>query len=488
MPSGLPEIKGSEWGGRSEKRGEGRVRGSQVNPMARKLFGTDGIRGVANVDPMTGELAMQLGRAIAHLFKETKGKHRIVVGKDTRLSGYMIETALASGICSMGADVMLVGPLPTPGIAFITTSMRANAGVVISASHNPYYDNGIKIFSQEGLKLPDEMEQRIEELILSNHLDSLRPTASAIGKAHRIDDAVGRYVVFLKNTFPNDLDLDGLRVVVDCANGAAYRVAPTVFEELGAEVITIGADPDGENINLGCGSLHPEVLSRLVLEKGADIGIALDGDADRIIFVDRQGTLVDGDKILAICGLHLLSKGRLNLGTVVTTVMSNVGLDKALEGAGGKVIRTQVGDRYVVEEMVRGRYNLGGEQSGHTIFLDYSTTCDGILTALQVLAIMKQKGRDLHELAQVMVPLPQVLYNVEVKEKKDISGFPEIAKRIKEIEETLGHSGRVLIRYSGTEPLLRIMVEGENETRIHRFAQDLIELVKKRIGLPESRK
>jgi phosphoglucosamine mutase len=452
--------------------------------MERKLFGTDGIRGVANVDPMTGEMAMQLGRAIAHLFKETKGKHRIVIGKDTRLSGYMLETALASGICSMGADVMLVGPLPTPGIAFITTSMRANAGVVISASHNPYYDNGIKIFSQEGLKLPDRMEQRIEELILSNHLDSLRPTASAIGKAHRIDDAVGRYVVFLKNTFPNDLNLEGLRMVVDCANGAAYRVAPTVFEELGAEVIPLGVEPNGENINLDCGSLFPEVLSRVVCEKGADIGMALDGDADRIVFVDRHGKFVDGDKILALCGLHLLSEGRLKKGTVVTTVMSNIGLDKTFEKAGGKVIRTQVGDRYVVEEMIRGHYNMGGEQSGHTIFLDYNTTGDGILTALQVLAIMRQKDRDLDELAQVMTPLPQVLYNIEVREKRTISEFPEIAKRIEEIEKTLGHSGRLLVRYSGTEPLLRIMVEGEDETQLHRFAQDLIELVKIRIGKP----
>ena len=452
--------------------------------MTRQLFGTDGIRGVANVDPMTGELAMQLGRAIAHLFKEMKGKHRIVIGKDTRLSGYMLETALASGICSMGADVMLVGPLPTPGIAFITTSMRANAGVVISASHNPYYDNGIKIFSQSGFKLPDEMEQRLEELILSNHLHSLRPTASAIGKAHRIDDAVGRYVVFLKNTFPNQLTLDGLRIVVDCANGAAYRVAPTVFEELGAEVISVGAEPNGENINLECGSLYPELLTRLVLEKEADIGMALDGDADRIIFVDRHGKFVDGDRILAICGLHLLSEGRLKKQTVVTTVMSNIGLDIALRKAGGKVTRTQVGDRYVVEEMVRGQYNLGGEQSGHTIFLDYNTTGDGILTALQVLAIMKQKERNLDELAQVMESFPQVLYNVEVREKKPLPEIPGMKTKVEEIEHALGHSGRVLIRYSGTEPLLRIMVEGEDEAQLHRLAQDLVEMVKRQIGKP----
>jgi len=453
--------------------------------MTRKLFGTDGVRGVANVDPMTGELAMQLGRAIAHLFKEVKGRHRIVVGKDTRLSGYMLETAMASGICSMGADVMLVGPLPTPGISFITTSMRANAGVVISASHNPYYDNGIKIFSRDGFKLPDEMEHRIEKLIFSNHLDSLRPTASQVGKAHRIDDAVGRYVVFLKNTFPNDLSLDGLRVVLDCAHGASYRVAPTVLEELGAEVIPIGVEPNGENINEGCGSLHPDVASRCVLEKGADIGIALDGDGDRIVFIDRHGKEVDGDHILAICGLHLLSEGRLKKNTLVTTVMSNMGLERTMKKAGGKVVRTQVGDRYVVEEMVRGKYNLGGEQSGHTVFLDYNPTCDGILTALQVLAIMKRKDRPIDELKKVMDPFPQVLYNVEVRDKKDLSEIPGISKRIKSIEKALGQSGRTLIRYSGTEPLLRIMIEGENETKLHQWAQDLMELVKKHIGKEE---
>lgn len=435
---------------------------------------------------MTGEMAMQLGRAIAHVFKDVKGKHRIVVGKDTRVSGYMLETALASGICSMGADVWLVGPLPTPGIAFITTSMRANAGVVISASHNPYYDNGIKIFSQNGFKLPDETEYRIEELILSNHLHSLRPTAGEVGKAHRIDDAVGRYVVFLKNTFPNQLNLDGLRIVLDCANGAAYRVAPTVLEELGATVIPIGVEPDGENINANCGALHPGLASRNVLENGADIGMALDGDGDRIVFVDRYGRQIDGDQILAICGLQMLSEKKLKKGTVVTTVMSNMGLDRAIHKAGGKLVRTQVGDRYVVEEMVRGGYNLGGEQSGHTIFIDHNTTGDGVLTALQVLAIMKQKGRPLDELAKVMEPLPQVLYNVEVREKRELSEFPEIKKRTKEIETALDDSGRILIRYSGTEPLLRIMIEGEDEEKLHRFAQDLVELVKKHIGKDKS--
>jgi phosphoglucosamine mutase len=394
----------------------------------------------------------------------------------------MLETALASGICSMGADVMLVGPLPTPGIAFVTTSMRANAGVVISASHNPYYDNGIKIFSRDGFKLPDEIEHRIEELIFSSHLQSLRPTASEVGKAYRIDDAVGRYVVFLKNTFPNDLTLEGLRIALDCANGAAYRVAPAVFEELGAEVMPIGVEPNGENINADCGSLHPEVVTRLVLDKGADIGIALDGDGDRIIFVDRKGKQVDGDHILAVCGLQMLTEQKLKKKTVVTTVMSNMGLDRAIQSAGGSVVRTQVGDRYVVEEMVRGDYNLGGEQSGHTVFLDYNTTCDGILTALQVLAIMKRKEKPLDALASVMEPLPQVLYNIRVKEKKDLAEFPEIHKRIQAIEGSLGSSGRIFVRYSGTEPLLRIMVEGEDEAKLHRFAQDVVELVKKHIG------
>ena len=456
--------------------------------MTRKLFGTDGVRGTANAHPMTGEVAMQIGRAIAHLFREETGRHRIVVGKDTRLSGYMLETAIASGICSMGADVMLVGPLPTPGISFITTSMRANAGVVISASHNPYYDNGIKIFSRDGFKLPDEKEQEIEQLISSRNLNKLRPTASQVGRAHRIDDAVGRYVVFLKNTFPNDLSLEGLRIVLDCANGAAYRVAPTVLEELGAKVIAIGVDPDGQNINEGCGSLHPEVISRFVKEKGADMGIALDGDADRIIFVDKHGKEVDGDHILAICGLDMLSKDQLKKKTLVTTVMSNIGLERAMKKAGGKIVRTQVGDRYVVEEMIRGKYNLGGEQSGHTVFLDYNTTCDGMLTALQVLAIMRRKEKPLDELSGVMESLPQVLHNVKVNEKRDLSEIPEISTKITSIEKMLGRSGRTLIRYSGTEPLLRIMIEGEDEKKLHQWAQEIGDLVKKHIGRPQGRK
>ncbi|NIO04485.1 MAG: phosphoglucosamine mutase, partial [Proteobacteria bacterium] len=422
-----------------------------------KLFGTDGVRGVANVHPMTGEMAMQIGRATAYLFKDKGGRHRIVIGKDTRMSGYMLETALASGICSMGVDVLLVGPMPTPAIAFITRSMRADAGVMISASHNPFYDNGIKLFSYDGFKLPDEMEDDIEELISSNSIHSLRPTAREVGKAFRIDDARGRYIVFLKNTFPNDLGLDGMKIVLDCANGAAYRVAPTVLEELGAEVIPIGVEPDGENINLNCGSLHPEVVSRVVLETGADVGMALDGDADRIVFIDDQGNLVDGDHIMAICATDMIQENRLSKKTLVTTIMSNLGLEKCLRAFNGKVVKTAVGDRYVVDEMRRGGYNMGGEKSGHTIFLDHNTTGDGIVTALQVLAVMAKKEKSLADLASIMTPLPQVLFNVRVKRMKDLARMPEIQRKVKAIEGELKNTGRVVIRYSGTEPLVRVM-------------------------------
>ncbi len=448
----------------------------------KQLFGTDGVRGIANVYPMTTEMAMQIGRAAAYIFKNNKRRHRIVIGKDTRLSGYMIENALAAGICSMGVDVLLVGPLPTPGIANITSSMRADAGVVISASHNPFQDNGIKLFSRNGIKLPDEMEIRIEELIFSKDIDSLRPIATEVGKAYRIDDAAGRYVVFLKSTFPKELDLAGMKIVLDCANGAAYKVAPAVFEELGAEVIALGVKPNGTNINDGCGSLHPEVISEAVKKHGADIGIALDGDADRVIFVDEFGTEVDGDHILALCATEMLRQKKLRKNTLVATVMSNMGLDIAVKKAGGKVIRTAVGDRYVVEEMLRGGYNLGGEQSGHLIFSDYNTTGDGIQSALQVLAIMRKSEKRLSELAHVMVPLPQVLVNVRVSEKKDIKTIPEAAKLIQKVEKNLKDEGRVLIRYSGTEPLLRIMLEGPDQDQITIWANEIGELVDKKIG------
>jgi phosphoglucosamine mutase len=448
-----------------------------VEEEMRKLFGTDGIRGIANVEPMTGEMAMQLGRATAYIFKNREGKHRIVIGKDTRLSGYMLETALASGICSMGVDVLLVGPLPTPGIAFITTSMRADAGVVISASHNPFHDNGIKIFSRNGFKLPDALEAKIEELIFSNSIDSLRPTAKEVGKAYRIEDAVGRYIVFLKNTFPNHVTLDGLKIVLDCANGAAYKVAPAVLEELGAEVIPIGVEPDGENINLDCGSLCPQRVSELVVQKHAHLGMALDGDGDRVVFVDHKGKIVDGDHIMAICAINMADEGRLKNKSVITTVLSNMGLDLSLGKRGIRVVRTAVGDRYVVEEMVRGGHNLGGEQSGHTIFLDYNTTGDGILTALQTLSIMVGKQRQLDELAKSMVPLPQVQFNAKIDREIDVLKMPEIRRQIKAIEGELGKSGRILTRYSGTEPVLRIMLEGEDEDKIARMGKDFTDTI-----------
>lgn len=444
-----------------------------------KLFGTDGVRGVANVHPMTGEMAMQIGRATAYLFRNRGGRHRIVIGKDTRMSGYMLETALASGICSMGVDVLLVGPMPTPAVAFITRSMRADAGVMISASHNPFYDNGIKVFSHDGFKLPDEMEEKIEALISSNSIDSLRPTAREVGKAFRIDDARGRYIVYLKNTFPSHISLDGLKMVLDCANGAAYRVAPTVFEELGAEVIPIGVEPDGENINLNCGSLHPKMVSKMVVETGADVGMALDGDADRIVFVDDKGNLVDGDHIMAICATDMIRERRLKKKTLVTTIMSNMGLQNALEACNGRVVKTPVGDRYVVDEMRRGGYNMGGEKSGHTIFLDYNTTGDGIITSLQVLAVMAKKERSLADLASVMTPFPQVLFNVCVKEKKELSQVPEIQRKIKAIERELGEKGRIVIRYSGTEPLIRVMLEGEREDQIQQMGGDLSEIMER---------
>ncbi len=448
----------------------------------KKLFGTDGVRGVANVHPMTTEMAMQIGRAAAYVFKGSTRRHRIVIGKDTRLSGYMIENALSAGICSMGVDVLLVGPLPTPGIAYITASMRADAGVVISASHNPFQDNGIKFFFNDGFKLPDDVEMKIEELIESGRIDSLRPIATEVGRAARIDDAKGRYIVFLKSTFPKEFDLTGLRIVVDCANGAAYKVAPAVLRELGAEVIAVGVEPDGTNINAGCGSLYPQVVRDKVRELRADIGIALDGDADRVIVCDEFGKEVDGDHIMAICALDMLKYNQLNKNTLVATVMSNMGLDIALRNAGGCVIKTAVGDRYVVEEMRRGGYNLGGEQSGHMIFLDHNTTGDGTLSALQLLAVMRRSGKPLSQLAKCMVALPQVLLNVRVSERRDIMSIPEIEQRVREVEALLGDEGRILIRYSGTEPLLRVMIEGKDTQEITTWAREIIDLVDRHLG------
>ncbi len=450
----------------------------------RKLFGTDGIRGVANVDPMTTEMMVKVGRAAAHVFKQRSGgRHRIVIGKDTRVSGYMIENALASGICSMGVDILLVGPLPTPGIAFITSSMRADAGVVISASHNPFQDNGIKFFSRDGFKLPDEVEAAMEGYVFNGDIEHVRPVANDVGKASRVDDAVGRYVVFLKSTFPSHLTLEGVRIVVDCANGAAYRVAPCVFEELGADVTRIGVSPNGSNINDKCGSLHPEVVAEKVREVGAHLGIALDGDADRVIVVDERGEEFDGDHIMAVCARELRRKGRLATNTVVSTVMSNLGLERSLAEAGIALKRTQVGDRYVVECMRSEGHAFGGEQSGHLIFLDHGTTGDGVLAALQLLAVMVEQGKPLSELASVMTAVPQVLRNVRVRERVPIENLPSVSKQIAAAEAELGADGRVLVRYSGTEAKLRVMLEGDDEARIGELAGCICEAVLAEIGV-----
>jgi phosphoglucosamine mutase len=439
----------------------------------RKLFGTDGVRGVANVYPMTAEVALQLGRTLAYVIKYGPGRHRIVVGKDTRLSGYLLEYATVAGICSMGVDVLLLGPFPTPGIAFITSSMRADAGVVISASHNPYQDNGIKFFSGNGFKLPDELEARIEDLMTQPELENGRPTATDIGQAFRIDDARGRYISFLKSTFPKEMELDGLKIVVDCAHGATYRVAPEVLTELGAEVIPIGVRPNGRNINLRCGATHPEGMATLVKREGADLGIALDGDGDRVIMVDHTGKVVDGDHIMGICARDMLRRERLRRKTVVGTVMSNLGLEVALKGLGIRLLRAPVGDRYVVEDMLKGGYNLGGEQSGHLVFLNYTTTGDGILTALRLLTVLLREGKPLAELASFIQDYPQILINVPVREKKDLKTIPQARNAIHEAEKILGSRGRLLVRYSGTEPKLRVMTEGEDEQLIQRVAQDL---------------
>ena len=439
-----------------------------------RLFGTDGVRGTANVHPMTAEVALALGQAIAHVLRVPSGeRRRIIIGKDTRLSGYLFEDALAAGICSMGVDVIQVGPMPTPGMAFLAQDMRCHAGVMISASHNAYEDNGIKFFSNTGFKLPDEVEDEIEALIHSGELAGLRADPSSIGRARRVDDAEGRYVVFLKNTFPKNCSLEGVRIVLDCANGAAYKVGPTVFEELGAEVFPLGVEPDGRNINDGCGALHPERTASKVREVRADIGIALDGDADRVMLLTDDGRVLDGDEVLALCARDMFERGTLKGEAVVATVMSNLGLEKSLKKIGIGLLRTQVGDRYVVEEMRKGGYNLGGEQSGHLLFLDHNTTGDGLISALQVLAIMQRRGRSLADLASGFVRYPQVLVNVEVVRKKAIETLPTLVDAIAQVESELAGRGRVLIRYSGTEPKARIMVEGEDESAVSRHAEHL---------------
>ncbi|MEE2901167.1 MAG: phosphoglucosamine mutase [Myxococcota bacterium] len=449
--------------------------------VTRKLFGTDGIRGVANEYPMIPEVALKLGRAIAQMSLRGDYRHKIVIGKDTRVSGYMLEFALSSGICSMGVDVCLVGPLPTPAVAFLTKTMRADAGVVISASHNPFQDNGIKIFGPDGFKLDDGIEAEIESMLDSEELVRKGPTAIKIGKTNKLEDSRGRYIQYAKSSFDSSLRLDGLKIVVDCANGAGYKVGPAIFEELGAEVVKIGVDPNGRNINAGCGATHPEWLKRMVLETSADLGLALDGDADRLIVVDEKGHVVDGDAVMAICGKDLLEKNLLPKNTVVATVMSNCGLERSLQPFGGKVVRTNVGDRYVVECMRREGYGFGGEQSGHLVFLDMSSTGDGCIAGLRVLEVLVRSGKKLSELAQVFEPVPQELVNVNVSAKPPLDTLEKTRALISKIESELAAEGRVLVRYSGTEKKARVMVEGPKPDATSRFAHEIAECLKKEI-------
>jgi phosphoglucosamine mutase len=471
-------------------------------PTQQKLFGTDGIRGLANEFPMTGEIAMAVGRAVAHVLRShpsaTPGslpvglksvesnkpvrRARIVVGKDTRLSGYMIEQAIASGICSMGADVILLGPQTTPGVAFIVQSMRADAGIMISASHNPYHDNGIKIFSADGYKLPDEMEAEIERLVLTQEINKIRPTGDLVGKASRIDDAGARYVVMLKALFPKSMDLQGVRIALDCANGAAYKVAPLVFEELGAEVIRRGVAPNGLNINDKCGALHPEHIAWATTEYRADIGIALDGDGDRCILSDETGEIVDGDQIIGLCALQMAAEESLSKKTVVTTPMSNIGLEVMLKENGIDMVRAQVGDRYVVDTMRKNGYNLGGEQSGHIVFLDQSTTGDGIVAALKVLEAMRRTKKPLSELKKAVKLFPQVRNDVRVSRKEPFANHKDIVKAISAAEEALKGKGRVFVRYSGTEALARVMVEGENREQITQLSGAIASQIQRILG------
>jgi phosphoglucosamine mutase len=438
-----------------------------------RLFGTDGVRGLANVYPMSPDMVLKLGQAIGIYFGSRQKKARVLIGKDTRRSGYMLEQALCSGICSVGVDAFFLGPLPTPGIAYLTRGMRATAGIVISASHNPFHDNGIKIFSSDGYKLPDEVEDELEKIVMDPDLGADGPTGDGIGTARRIEDAIGQYAVFLKEQFPKHLKLDGLRIVLDCANGAGYRVAPKVFSELGAEIFVIGDEPNGMNINEHCGALYPQGLREKVLLYKADLGIALDGDADRIVAVDERGEIIDGDEMLAACGVSLLKKGKLKNNTVVSTVMSNMGLELALNKHKGQLVRSKVGDRYVMEAMRQGDYQLGGEQSGHLIFRDSSTTGDGILAGLKFLEIMVDGGKKASDLRQTMERFPQVIRNVKVREKIPLDELKEFSKALKSVEKKLEGKGRVLVRYSGTESLARIMVEGENSDEIETMAADL---------------
>ena len=448
---------------------------------ARRLFGTDGVRGVANTEPMTCETALRLGRAVAQRCRSNDDRrHRIVIGRDTRLSGGMLEGALAAGICSAGVDVLLAGVLPTPGVAFLTRRMQASAGAVISASHNPFEDNGIKFFAATGFKLPDEDEQRIESAVASDRADDRRPTAAQVGRVTSLPDAAARYAEFLATRCPPTLD--GLVVAIDCGHGAAYRVGPDVFRRLGAEVVALGVDPDGTNINRDCGALHVGQLQETVRQRQAHIGIALDGDADRIIVVDEHGAVADGDELLAMLAGAMLARGTLRHATVVGTVMSNMGLEVALRAQGVRLVRTAVGDRYVVEEMRRHDYNLGGESSGHLILLDQSTTGDGLLAGLAVVRLMMEHHRPVSELRKAMSKFPQQLINVRVKEKRDLDGVPAVRQTIERIVAQLNERGRVLVRYSGTEPVVRVMVEGEDAAQVRAYAAEIAAAIRTHVA------
>lgn len=459
-----------------------------TNGGSRKIFGTDGVRGVANIEPVTAETALKLGRAAAHVFAELtasrrrSGRTTIVIGKDTRLSGYMLENALAAGVMSLGADVLLIGPLPTPGVAYITRSLRADAGIVLSASHNPYEDNGIKFFRHDGYKLDDEIEAKIENLVFSGEIESIRPTAGKIGRATRIDDALGRYVEYAKSSFPRSLKLEGLRVAIDVGNGAAYKSSPCILRELGAEVIVANNTPNGRNINRECGSTYPEEIQRIVRETKAEVGISHDGDADRVLLCDEKGEVVDGDEIMAIAALDCIKRGCLAQNTLVATVMSNFGLDETLRANDGRVLRTKVGDRYVIEAMMKQDLNVGGEQSGHMIFRDFSTTGDGIVSALQILRVMTETGKPLSELKRCLSKYPQAQRNLRVREKKALEQLPHVLKLVEETEKDLSGAGRVLLRYSGTEPKIRLLIEGRDGDRINAQADKIAELIQAEIG------
>ena len=444
-----------------------------------KLFGTDGIRGIANEYPMTTEIAANVGRAIAYLSKKKGHKPRIIIGRDTRLSGDMFESAIVSGICSMGVNAISVGIIPTPGIAFLTQDMRADAGIVISASHNPSQDNGIKIFNSEGFKLSDEKENKIEELIFADNMHRLNPSPKELGKLSRLDDAIGRYVDFVKSTFPKKLNPEGTKIVLDCSNGATYRVAPEVFTELGCEVKTLFDQPDGKNINFNCGSQHTQTIAAEVLRQKADVGFAFDGDGDRVIAVDDKGTILTGDRMLAICSAILKKEGKLKNNLVVRTVMSNLGLTIAFEKLGIDSVFANVGDRFVLEEMISRGAIIGGEDSGHLIFLDHHTTGDGLITALQVLAAVIKEGKHLSELARIMKVFPQMLINIDVRKKPAIETIPEITAAIKNAETALGNKGRVLVRYSGTQNMCRVMVEGPTKKETENHCRRIAEIVKK---------